>query len=118
MVTRIHDVTLEHGIRLGGPQAWKDRPGFTFVQAPGETALIQLGAKVNLARTPAPDGSAKPGVAPTEGADPHLSRTTEDIPIRKPHLRGGCNAPQLVLKADSGIGGILAPGNHRLQPCY
>src|SRR5258708_38563848 len=28
MVTRIHDVTLQHGIRLGGPQAWKDRPGF------------------------------------------------------------------------------------------
>jgi 2-keto-3-deoxy-L-rhamnonate aldolase RhmA len=70
LVTRIHDVTLEHGIRLGGPQAWKDRPGFTFFQAPGETALIQLGAKVNLARNPAPDASAKPGVAPTEGAEP------------------------------------------------
>src|SRR4051812_24811423 len=24
MVARIHDVTLKHGIRLGGPQAWKD----------------------------------------------------------------------------------------------
>jgi 2-keto-3-deoxy-L-rhamnonate aldolase RhmA len=67
---KIHDVTLEHGIRLGGPQAWKDRPGFTFFQAPGETALIQLGAKVNLARNPAPDASAKPGVAATEGAEP------------------------------------------------
>ena len=70
MVTRIHDVTLEHGIRLGGPQAWKDRSGFTFFQAPGETALIQLGAQVNLGRNSAQGASAKPGVAPTEGAEP------------------------------------------------
>src|SRR6266567_1806593 len=55
MVTKIHDVTLEHGLRLGGPQAWKDRSGFTFFQAPGETALIQLGAKANLSRNPTPD---------------------------------------------------------------
>jgi 2-keto-3-deoxy-L-rhamnonate aldolase RhmA len=48
LVKRIHDVTLEHGIRLGGPQAWKDRPGFTFFQGPGETQLIRLGAKANL----------------------------------------------------------------------
>jgi 2-keto-3-deoxy-L-rhamnonate aldolase RhmA len=74
MVTRIHDVTLEHGIRLGGPQAWKDRPdrsGFTFFQAPGETTLIQLGAQVNLSRNPAQGVGAKPGVAPTEGSEPH-----------------------------------------------
>ncbi len=48
LVKRIHDVTLQHGIRLGGPQAWKDRPGFTFFQGPGETQLIRLGAKANL----------------------------------------------------------------------
>jgi 2-keto-3-deoxy-L-rhamnonate aldolase RhmA len=48
LVTRIHDVTLEHRIRLGGPQAWKDRDGFTCFQAPAETQLIQLGAKANL----------------------------------------------------------------------
>jgi 2-keto-3-deoxy-L-rhamnonate aldolase RhmA len=77
MVTRIHDVTLEHGIRLGGPQAWQDRPGFTFFQAPGEPQIIQLGAKANLARNPAqgggraPQGGAQPGVAPIEGAEPH-----------------------------------------------
>jgi 2-keto-3-deoxy-L-rhamnonate aldolase RhmA len=70
MVTRIHDVTLEHGIRLGGPQAWKDRPGFTFFQAPGETTLLQLGAQVNLSRNPPPASATKPGVAPTEGAEP------------------------------------------------
>jgi 2-keto-3-deoxy-L-rhamnonate aldolase RhmA len=48
LVKRIHDVTLQHRIRLGGPQAWKDRPGFTFFQGPGETQLIRLGAKANL----------------------------------------------------------------------
>jgi 2-keto-3-deoxy-L-rhamnonate aldolase RhmA len=73
LVTRIHDVVLEHGIRLGGPQAWMDRPGFTFFQAPGEPQLIQMGAKVNLA--PKSAGSAmpmsgKPGVAPIEGSEP------------------------------------------------
>jgi len=64
LVTRIHDVTLQHRIRLGGPQAWRDRPGFTFFQGPGETQLIQSGARVNLA---AHGG----GVTPIEGATPH-----------------------------------------------
>jgi 2-keto-3-deoxy-L-rhamnonate aldolase RhmA len=67
MVTRIHDVTLQHGIRLGGPQAWKDRPGFTFFQGPGEPQLIQSGARVNLGS----QGGAPPKVAPIEGAVPH-----------------------------------------------
>src|SRR5437016_4327263 len=40
-------------------------------QAPGETTLLQLGAQVNLSRAPAQTGSAKPGVAATEGAEPH-----------------------------------------------
>jgi 2-keto-3-deoxy-L-rhamnonate aldolase RhmA len=76
MVTRIRDVTLQHGLRLGGPQAWKDRPGFTFFQAPGETQLIQAGAQANLSSNPAqrgghgPQGGAQPGVAPIEGAEP------------------------------------------------
>ncbi len=48
LVKRIHDVTLAHGIKLGGPQAWKDRAGFTFFQGPGETQLIRIGAKANL----------------------------------------------------------------------
>jgi 2-keto-3-deoxy-L-rhamnonate aldolase RhmA len=70
LVTRIHDVTLQRRIRLGGPQAWKDRPGFTFFQGPGETQLIQSGARVNLAPNQA-KGGAQPGVAPIEGATPH-----------------------------------------------
>src|ERR1700756_1006395 len=68
LVTRIRDVTLEHGIRLGGPQAWKGRAGFTFFQAPGETELIRAGARVNL--TGSAGSEAKPGVAPVEGEKP------------------------------------------------
>lgn len=48
LVKRIHDVTLAHGIKLGGPQAWNNRAGFTFFQGPGETQLIRIGAKANL----------------------------------------------------------------------
>src|SRR5437660_1293991 len=66
LVTRIHDVTLEHGIRLGGPQAWKGRPGFTFFQGPGETELIRAGARANLSANP----EAKPTAAPVEGEKP------------------------------------------------
>ncbi|HTS76613.1 MAG TPA: aldolase/citrate lyase family protein [Bryobacteraceae bacterium] len=51
MVSRIHDVTLAHGIKLGGPQMWSNRPGFSFFQGPGETQLIRLGAQSNL-KTP------------------------------------------------------------------
>ncbi len=69
MASRIHDVTLEHGIRLGGPQAWKDRPGFTFFQAPTDIALIREGAKVNLA--PSAVRNTQPGVATVEGSEPH-----------------------------------------------
>src|SRR5260370_13752526 len=48
LVTRIHDVTLQHGLRLRGPQAWKDRPGFTLFQGPGQTHLIQTAPHLNL----------------------------------------------------------------------
>jgi 2-keto-3-deoxy-L-rhamnonate aldolase RhmA len=68
MVKRIHDVTLAHGVKLGGPQAWKNRAGFTFFQAPGETQILRLGAQANLGSTPA---GAKPGVAPIEGSEKH-----------------------------------------------
>jgi 2-keto-3-deoxy-L-rhamnonate aldolase RhmA len=65
LVTRIHDVTLQHGLKLGGPQAWKGRPGFSFFQGPGETQLIHAGAQVNLSSSP-----TQPTVAPTEGEKP------------------------------------------------
>lgn len=48
LVKRIHDVTLAHGIKLGGPQAWNNRAGFSFFQGPGEAQLIRIGAKANL----------------------------------------------------------------------
>jgi 2-keto-3-deoxy-L-rhamnonate aldolase RhmA len=48
LVKRIHDVTLAHGIKLGGPQAWNNRAGFTFFQGPGEAQLIRIGGKANL----------------------------------------------------------------------
>ena len=67
MVKRIHDVTLAHKIALGGPQAWKNRPGFTFLQAPAEPQLIKLGAQANLGATPRTE--TRPGFAPIEGAE-------------------------------------------------
>ena len=67
MVTRIHDVTLKQGLKLGGPLAWKDRQGFTFLQGPGETALLRSGAQVSLGIAPAPGG--RRGVAPIEGTE-------------------------------------------------
>src|SRR5713101_1231294 len=68
MVKRIHDVTLQHKIALGGPQAWKGRPGFTFFQAPSDTQIIRLGAQANLGTLPGLKQD-KPGVAPIEGAE-------------------------------------------------
>src|SRR4051794_24088743 len=40
LVTKIHDATLKAGKKLAGPLAWRQRPGYTFFQGPGETALI------------------------------------------------------------------------------
>src|ERR1700732_2690468 len=71
MVTRIHDVTLQHGLRLGGPQAWKGRPGFSFFQGPGETHLIQAGAHGNLSPHPT-RRDAPSAVAPIEGDKPRI----------------------------------------------
>src|SRR6266851_367355 len=51
--------TINAGMRLGGPLAWKARPGFTFLQGPGETALIRSGAQVSLGTAPAPGARAR-----------------------------------------------------------
>ena len=48
LVTKIHDVTLKAGLRLGGPLAWRNRSGFSFFQAGGETGFIKAGAQVTL----------------------------------------------------------------------
>jgi len=67
LATKVHDVTLKAGLKLGGPLAWKNRPGYTFFQGPGETSLIRSGAQVALGMIPAPE--SRPGVAPTEGEE-------------------------------------------------
>ena len=59
LITRVHDVTLKAGIKLGGPQTWKNRPGYTFFQAPPESMLIETGAQVNLGIVPAAGGRAQ-----------------------------------------------------------
>ncbi len=72
LVTRTQEAVLKAGLKLGGPQAWKGhRQGYTFFQAPGETALIRLGAQVNLGVLPAGHEPAPKGVAPVEGTEPH-----------------------------------------------
>ena len=67
MVTKIHDLTLMYGKGLGGPLAWKNRPGFNFFQGPGETSLLRSGARAALSGTPS-EGTPK-GVAPLEGTE-------------------------------------------------
>jgi hypothetical protein len=48
LVTQIHDATLKAGRKLGGPQMWMNRQGFSFFQGTGETNLIKMGAQVSL----------------------------------------------------------------------
>jgi 2-keto-3-deoxy-L-rhamnonate aldolase RhmA len=67
LVTRIHDGTLKAGKKLAGPLAWKQRPGYSFFQGPGETSLIRSGAQDALGN-PAGQGPRR-GVASTEGAE-------------------------------------------------
>ena len=62
MVTKIHDATLKAGRKLGGPQAWSTREGFSFFQAPTEAVFIRLGVRASLQ-------SSGSGVAPVEGAE-------------------------------------------------
>ncbi len=68
LTMRVHDATLKAGLKLAGPLAWKNRPGYTFFQGPGETALIRSGAQAAL--TPAGPPTRKSGVAPIEGSEP------------------------------------------------
>jgi 2-keto-3-deoxy-L-rhamnonate aldolase RhmA len=63
MVEKIRAATLGAGLALGGPQAWRNRPGFTFFQGPPETALVRLGVQRSLEVT------QSSGVAGTEGAE-------------------------------------------------
>jgi 4-hydroxy-2-oxoheptanedioate aldolase len=77
LVTKIHDVTLKAGLKLGGPLAWKNRPGYTFFQGPGETSLIRSGAQAALGM--APVAGTRSGVAATEGEE-HRTPATPKTP--------------------------------------
>jgi 2-keto-3-deoxy-L-rhamnonate aldolase RhmA len=67
LVDRTKEPVLKAGLGLGGPVAWRIRPGYNFFQAGGETALIGMGAKAILGGAPA--GGAPKGVAPIEGSE-------------------------------------------------
>jgi 2-keto-3-deoxy-L-rhamnonate aldolase RhmA len=67
MTAKIRDTVLKHGRKVGGPLAWKDRPGYTFLQGPGESALIRAGAQALLTGK-LPDFGRR-GVAATEGSE-------------------------------------------------
>lgn len=69
LVTKVHDVVVKKGLKLGGPHAWIKRPDYTFFQAASDTALIRLGAQAALGGAPT-EKRARPGVAPTEGEEP------------------------------------------------
>ena len=61
IVAYIRDATLGAGLKLGGPQAWMDREGFSFFQGPTDAQLVTLGVRTSLENAPT-------GVAPIEGA--------------------------------------------------
>jgi 2-keto-3-deoxy-L-rhamnonate aldolase RhmA len=67
MVSKSRDAILAAGKYVGGPAAWRDRKGYTFFQAPGESSLIRSGAKVTL--TGSPEAGGRRGVAPIEGSE-------------------------------------------------
>jgi 2-keto-3-deoxy-L-rhamnonate aldolase RhmA len=56
LVSKTRDAVLKAKRAVGGPVAWKERPGYHFFQAPGETTLIRLGADKVLG------GAAEPGM--------------------------------------------------------
>jgi 2-keto-3-deoxy-L-rhamnonate aldolase RhmA len=67
LVTKIRDTTLKAGLKLGGPQNWKETrkgQGYTFFQGGGggggnEVGLIGIGAQVSLGQTPPANRQAK-----------------------------------------------------------
>ena len=67
LVTKVLDTTTKAGLKVGGPLAWKQRPGYTFFQGPGETALLRCASRVTLGLQPT--GCASTGTAPIEGKE-------------------------------------------------
>ncbi len=67
LVTKSRDAILKAGRKVGGPVAWREREGYHFFQAGGETTLIKMGADKVLGGAVEP--GAKKGVAPIEGSE-------------------------------------------------
>ncbi len=69
LVTRVLDTTTRAGLKVGGPQAWKDtRKGYSFFQGGDEAGLLRAGARAALGAQPAATGQPR-GVAPIEGSE-------------------------------------------------
>lgn len=62
MVEEVRDVTLNAGLALGGPQAWRERDGFLFFQGPTDTNLLRIGVQRSLE-------TLGGGIAAIEGAE-------------------------------------------------
>jgi 2-keto-3-deoxy-L-rhamnonate aldolase RhmA len=69
LVSQARDGILAKGRKVGGPHAWKDRPGYHFFQSSTESGLIKMGAEAML-KGVATTGQPK-GVAPIEGKEHH-----------------------------------------------
>ena len=70
LVDRIKGPVMKAGVKLGAPHAWQSsRKGYDFFQAPGETALIRMGAQATLKGTVV-SGTPR-GVAQIEGSEKH-----------------------------------------------
>jgi 4-hydroxy-2-oxoheptanedioate aldolase len=67
MVSSVRDTATRAGRIVGGPLAWKNRPGYAFFQGPAETALIRCASRVSLGLQPT--GCPATGTAPIEGRD-------------------------------------------------
>ncbi|MFN3325094.1 MAG: HpcH/HpaI aldolase family protein [Bryobacteraceae bacterium] len=67
LVSKARDAILKAGKKVAGPLAWKERPGYSFFQGPGETSLLRTGAKVALGAPTTAEGPR--GVAPIEGTE-------------------------------------------------
>jgi 2-keto-3-deoxy-L-rhamnonate aldolase RhmA len=67
MVSSVRDIATRAGRIVGGPLAWKNRPGYAFFQGPAETALIRCASRVSLGLQPT--GCPATGTAPIEGRD-------------------------------------------------
>lgn len=70
LVTRVRDVTLGAGLKVGGPMSWlESREGYSFFQGPGTNALIRAGATVSLEGAD-PCRYLPSGSTPVAGEDP------------------------------------------------